>query len=312
MQTEQETLDSPQTPPLTGATGRSDVSLRGLVRLLRPHQWVKNAIIVAPLFFTPSAMNLANAVSVLVAVLAFCCISSSIYIVNDYIDREADRQHPKKRLRPLAAGTVTPAQALALFALLLVAAAALGASLPMAFGLMALAYLVNSIAYSFVVKHVAILDVMCIAIGFILRLFAGAMVIDVVPSSWMVVVVGLLALFLALAKRRDDLEIGLNTDHRASLKGYTKEYLDTVITVVLGALLIAYLMFTTGEYAVRKFETEWLYLTTPFVIAGVLRYLQITIIEKRSGSPTRIALQDRFLHGAIAGWVITFGLLIYL
>ena len=312
MQTEQETLDPHQPPPLPRRDRQAEISPRGLVKLMRPHQWVKNAIILAPLFFTPSAVNLSNAVSVLVAVLAFCFISSSIYIVNDYLDREVDRQHPKKRMRPLAAGTVTPGQAMTLLVLLLVAAALLGASLPLMFGIMALAYLINSVAYSFVVKQVAILDVMSIAIGFILRLFAGAMVIDVVPSSWMVVVVGLLALFLALAKRRDDLEIGLDSEHRASLKGYTKEYLDTVITVVLGALLIAYLMFTTGEYAVRKFETEWLYLTTPFVIAGVLRYLQITIIEKRSGSPTRIALQDHFLHGAIAGWIATFALIIYL
>lgn len=312
MQSEPDTITSPQTSPLQGEPARSDVSLRAIFKLLRPHQWIKNAIVVAPLFFTPSAVNLKSVSAILVAVLAFCCISSAIYIVNDYLDREADRQHPKKRLRPLAAGTVSSTQALVLFIALLVVAGLLGTTLPLAFGMIALAYLANSITYSFVVKQVAILDVMSISIGFILRLFGGAMVIDVVPSSWMVVVVGLLALFLALAKRRDDLEIGLDSGHRASLKGYTKEYLDTVITVILGALLIAYLMFTTGEYAVRKFETEWLYLTTPFVIAGVLRYLQITIIEKRSGSPTRIALQDRFLQGMVAGWIVSFGLLIYL
>jgi 4-hydroxybenzoate polyprenyltransferase len=282
-----------------------------LLVLMRPHQWVKNAFVAAPLFFSPSAVSFQAAGLIAAAVVAFCLLSSAIYIVNDYKDQEADRQHPNKRHRPLAAGTVPQTQAAALCAVLLVAGIGVSAWLSPFFLAFAAGYVITNLAYSLALKRVPILDVMIIAGVFVVRLFAGAVLIDVVPSPWMVVCAGLLALFLALAKRRDDLEIGLDGNHRESLEGYTKAYLDTAVTIVLGALLVAYMMYTTGDYAREKFGTDWLYLTSPFVIAGVLRYLQITLVERRSGAPTRLVLKDRFLKITILGYLLTFGLLTY-
>lgn len=283
-----------------------------LIALLRPHQWIKNTFVAAPLFFSPSAFSLPAVGVVAAGVVSFCFVSSAIYVFNDYKDRETDRQHPKKRDRPLAAGTVSTSQATALFVVLLLAGLAIAAFLDPIFLSFAASYVTINLAYSLGLKRLSIIDVMIISILFVLRIYAGATLIDVVPSPWMIVSAGLLALFLALAKRRDDLEVGLDSNHRVSLRGYTKEYLDAVITIVLGAVLIAYLMYTTGDYARQKFGTDWLFLTAPFVIAGVLRYLQITLVEKRSGSPTRMVLNDRFLQVTIAGWLLTFGLLMYL
>lgn len=289
----------------------SQAAIAPLLNLMRPHQWVKNAFVASPLFFSPSAVSLHAAGLIAAAVASFCLLSSAIYIYNDYKDREADRQHPKKRHRPLAAGTVSLTQAVGLCAVLLLAGIGTAAFLSPIFLAFAAGYVTTNMAYSLGLKRVPVLDVLIIAGVFVLRVYAGAVLIDVVPSPWMIVCVGLLALFLALAKRRDDLEIGLDGGHRASLEGYTKEYLDTAITVILGALLVAYLMYTTGDYAREKFGTDWLFLTSPFVIAGVLRYLQIILVERRSGDPTQLVLRDRFLKVTILGWLVAFGILIY-
>ncbi len=283
-----------------------------LVALLRPHQWIKNAFVAAPLFFSPSAVSLHAAGVVAAGVVSFCFLSSAIYVFNDYMDREADRHHPKKRNRPLAAGTVSTSQAAGLLVVNLLAGLTIAAVLGSIFLLFAASYVTINLAYSLDLKRMPIIDVLIIAAVFVLRIYAGAVLIAVVPSPWMIICAGLLALFLALAKRRDDLEIGLDDSHRASLGGYTKEYLDTATTIVLGALLISYLMYTTGDYARQKFGTDWLFLTAPFVIAGVLRYLQITLVEKRSGSPTRLVMRDLFLKVTILGWLVTFGLLMYI
>ena len=289
----------------------SRLAFAPLLALMRPHQWIKNTFVAAPLFFSPPTVSLHAASVVAAGVISFCLLASAVYIFNDYKDIEADRQHPRKRYRPLAAGTVSTFQAAGLFVVLFLAGLTIAAFLDTIFLSFAATYVTINLAYSLGLKRVAIIDVLIISAVFILRIYAGAMLIAVVPSPWMIVCVGLLALFLALAKRRDDLEIGLDNTHRASLEGYTKEYLDKATTIVLGALLIAYLIYTTGDYAKEKFGTEWLYLTTPFVIAGVLRYLQITVVEKRSGAPTQMVLDDRFLQITIVGWLVTFGLLIY-
>lgn len=283
-----------------------------LIALLRPHQWIKNAFVAAPLFFSPSAVSLHAAGVVAAGVVSFCFLSSAIYIINDYMDREADRLHPKKRDRPLAARTVSTSQAAGLLAVNLLAGLTIAAFLEPIFLSFSASYVAINLAYSLGLKRVTIIDVLIISALFVLRIYAGAVLIAVVPSPWMIVSVGLLALFLAFAKRRDDLEIGLDDSHRASLRGYNKEYLDTATNVVLGALLISYLMYTTGDYARQKFGTDWLFITSPFVIAGVLRYLQITLVEKRSGSPTRLVMRDRFLTATILGWLVTFGLLMYI
>ena len=157
----------------------------------------------------------------------------------------------------------------------------------------------------------SILDVMIIALGFVLRVYAGGALIEVAPTVWILVCTGLLALFIALAKRRDDLAKGLGGEHRGSLAGYSTRFLGTAVAIVLGALVVSYVIYTTDSGNQERYGTDKLFMTTPFVIAAVLRYLQITIVEERSGSPTDIVLTDRFLILAALGWLATFGWLIY-
>jgi decaprenyl-phosphate phosphoribosyltransferase len=239
-----------------------------------------------------------------------------VYIINDTMDRASDRLHPEKRFRPLAAGTVSVATAMVALALLLVGGLGgavwlawprgFGAGLPHDgdFAAIAALYMAVNLAYSIKLKQVSIVDVMLVSSGYVLRVYAGAALIGVPASVWIIVCTGLVSLFIALAKRRDDLVKDLGGAHRAALKGYTKPFIDTAITIVLGGLLVSYLIYTTAG-------PDRLYLTTPFVIMGVLRYLQIALVEERSGSPTTIVLTDRFLILCMAGWVVTYGAIIY-
>jgi decaprenyl-phosphate phosphoribosyltransferase len=281
------------------------------VTLLRPEQWTKNLFIVAPLFFTPPALSLANLALVAGGVLCFCLLASAIYIVNDYLDREADRNHPTKARRPLAAGTVSVSVALSLLILLLSGGFALALWLSPAFAAVGAAYVAMNLAYSLRLKHVAIVDVLIIALSFVLRVLAGNVLIEVEPSAWILIVSGLLALFLALAKRRDDLVRSLDRQHRRSLTGYSQSFLDTAVAVVLGALLVTYMIYTTDRQVMAELGTERLVYTVLFLIAGVLRYLQITLVENRSGSPTTVVLTDRFLIVTGALWAATLAALIH-
>jgi 4-hydroxybenzoate polyprenyltransferase len=290
---------------------RRGAALPALIRLLRPHQWVKNAFVAAPLFFTPSRLDADAVGRVALGVLAFCAVSSAVYVLNDAVDRDADRRHPTKRFRPLAAGTVGLPLALAAMAVLLLLGVALGLALPAGFLAVLVVYLAINLSYSFFLKRLAIVDVMVIALGFVLRVYAGGALVEVRPTVWIIACTMLLALFLALAKRRDDLVKGLAGEHRASLAGYNVRFLDTSIAIVLAALLVSYLLYTAAPENTARYHTDQLYVTAPFVFAGVLRYLQITLVEERSGSPTQVVLTDRFLLVAVLGWIATFGWLIY-
>jgi 4-hydroxybenzoate polyprenyltransferase len=285
--------------------------MSALIRLIRPKHWVKNAFVGAPLFFTPDAVNAANVTSVALGILAFCAAASAVYILNDWCDREADRLHPAKRTRPIASRAVSGKAALGLAVALLAIAAAAATRLPALFGLLLAVYLLLNVAYSLRLKHVSLLDVMIVALGFVLRVEAGAAAVGIVPTVWIVVCTGLLALFLALAKRRDDLTAAMDAAHRRSLDGYNLRFVDAALAAVLGALLVSYLVYTTDVAAIRRYGTDRLYLTAPFVVAGVLRYLQVALVEERSGSPTDLALGDRFLLACVAGWVAVFAWLIY-
>ncbi len=282
-----------------------------LMRLARPKQWVKNAFVAAPLFFTPAALEASGLARTALAVAAFCLLSGAVYVVNDWCDREADRAHPEKRHRPLATGSISPAAALA-FAGSLIAAAGLAlVPLPATVGLFAALYFVLNLLYSLKLKHVAILDVLIIAAGFVVRVEAGAAAIAVRPTVWIIVCTFLLALFLALAKRRDDLAHTVGESHRPSLAGYNLRFIDAALGMVLGALFVSYLIYTVDSEVTARYGTDQLYLTAPFVAAGVLRYLQVTLVEERSGSPTDIVMSDPFLIVAVLGWVAVFGWLIY-
>lgn len=293
------------------AARRSYLLDHPLLRLLRPHQWVKNAFVAAPLFFAPDAVTATTTVDVVLGIISFCALASAVYILNDYLDCNADRQHPAKRTRPLAAGTVSVGTALALMVAFAVGGLALAATLSTTFAAIAGGYLVNNLLYSLWLKHVSIIDVFLIALGFLLRVAGGAVLAEIEPSVWIVTMTGLLALFLALAKRRDDLVLSFGRDQRGSLDGYNKPFIDAAVTMLLSALAVAYLIYTTDETVMGRFGTSRLVLTAPFVVAGLLRYLQIILVEERSGSPTSLVLNDPFLIATCVGWVATFGFLIY-
>jgi len=283
-----------------------------ILTLLRPHQWIKNAFVAAPLFFTPRDFSWAALVDVVLGVACFSAMASSIYVLNDWHDREADRKHPSKRLRPLATCSVRPATAAGLaLGLAIASSAAALIWLPRGFGIVLAIYVLQNLAYNFWLKQIAILDVLCVAIGFVLRVYAGGQLIGVTPTVWIVACTLLLALFLAFAKRRDDLILGVDDEHRLSLAGYNLPFIDASLAIVLAALVVSYLLYTTQTENMARLGSDKLFLTAPFVIAGVLRYLQVTLVEHRSGAPTRLALSDHFLLLTILGWVGTFAWLIY-
>jgi len=284
-----------------------------LIRLMRLHQYIKNLFIFLPLFFALKIMDIPLLIHAFIAFIAFSLVASAIYTFNDYHDIEEDRQHPIKRNRPLASGAITKSQALIIIAILVVGGVGLMTTLSFkAVGILSV-YVVMNIAYTFYLKHIAILDIVTIAIGFVLRLFIGSAVTDIPLSMWIVVMTFLLALFMALAKRRDDVLIFLDTGKkmRKTVDGYNLQFLDTSMAIMASVVIVAYTIYTTSPEVIARVHSEYLYLTALFVILGVLRYLQVAFVFKDSGSPTKIVLKDRFMQLTLLGWVISFAWILY-
>lgn len=289
------------------------MKLRKIVRLMRPHQYLKNLFIFLPLFFAMKITDLPLLFDAFVAFVAFSLSASAVYILNDYRDIEEDRLHPRKKLRPLASGEISKPRALRLMAGLWLTGFLLMALLSIdAFGIL-FAYVLMNVAYSFRLKHVAILDVVIIALGFVLRLFVGSAVTGIELSAWIVVMTFLLALFMALAKRRDDVLIFEETGQkmRKVIDGYNLQFLDAAMAIMAAVVLVAYTLYTTSPEVAAKFHTRYLYLTSLFVIVGILRYLQIAFVHLDSGSPTRIVLRDRFMQLTLLGWIVSFVWILY-
>ncbi|MEW6388178.1 MAG: decaprenyl-phosphate phosphoribosyltransferase [Thermodesulfobacteriota bacterium] len=288
-------------------------SLKPYLQLARPHQYFKNAFVWLPLFFGYKLLDPQAVWLTFGAFLAFCLAASSVYIFNDLKDISEDRQHPVKRARPLASGAVRPGQAVVFSTVLLALSLAIVlAFLPPSIFLILAAYLVLNTVYSLFLKHRAIIDVFCIAVGFVLRIFAGGVAAGVPVSHWLVIMTFLLALFLALAKRRDDLMLLAQGHHtRRSLDGYSLEFIQTGMAVMAAVIIVAYILYTVSPETISKHGTDQLYLTSFWVIVGLLRYLQITLVEEKSGSPTEILVRDRFLQAIIFLWLLCFFLSFY-
>lgn len=287
--------------------------LRTYIKLLRPHHYLKNGFIWLPVFFGYQLTNAAAVIHVTLVFIAFCLVASSVYVINDLRDVESDRRHPIKRNRPLASGAVGPATAV--WVAVFLAAAAIGLALfllPMITTVILLVYLVMNIVYSFGLKHVPIADIVCIALGFVLRIFAGGSAAQVPISPWIVIMTFLIALFLALAKRRDDLRL-VDQGHqiRKAIDGYNAEFISLAMGVMASVIIVAYILYTVSPEVVAKHGTQRLYLSAVWVILGILRYLQITFVEEDSGSPTSVLLRDRVLQVIIALWLINIYLLLY-
>jgi decaprenyl-phosphate phosphoribosyltransferase len=280
---------------------------------MRPHQYIKNLFIFLPLFFAMKVTYIDLFLNAFLAFIAFSLTASAIYILNDYHDIEEDRQHPAKKARPLASGTITKFQAIIIMPVLLAMGSTLMALLSIEVVTILMAYVVMNIAYTFSLKHVAILDVVIIAIGFVLRLFIGSAVTDIALSMWIVIMTFLLALFMALAKRRDDVLIFLETGKkmRKVIDGYNLQLLDASMVIMASVVIVAYTIYTTSAEVVERLHSQYLYLTALFVILGILRYLQIALVLLDSGSPTHIILKDRFMQLCILGWILSYTWILY-
>jgi len=285
---------------------------RSLIALLRPRQWSKNVFVLVPLLFSKKLDDPTAVADILGAFVVFCLVASFVYVLNDWRDREEDAAHPTKSGRPLASGAVSTGQALAVAAACLLAAIALIVALGFDTGFVAViaTYVAINLAYSFGLRHVALLDILIIAAGFVLRILAGTTAIQVEASQFLILCGGLLALLLAVGKRRADLKSDGN-GNRPALADYSVEFIDVALAVLASAVIGFYCLFTVSDYAIERYGSDLLYLTTFFVVAGVLRYLQIVIGKGTDSGPTEIALGDRFIQVTGALWVVAFILVGY-
>lgn len=290
------------------------MTLTTLSSLLRTKQWVKNLLVFAPGVFAQRATETTVLIESSVAFVAFCFMASAIYCINDLIDKELDRMHPIKKLRPVASGAITEKNAVVVALCMAVASSAFcivgGTILCAVLG----AYLAINILYCIKLKNIPLIDTLVIATGFILRLFAGCANTSIRLSHWIIIATFLLALFLAFAKRRDDVTIRAcsGTQPRKSLSGYNEKFIDVVLGVLAAAVIICYFMYSISPDVTTAIEFEYFYLTGLFVVAGVLRYLQIAIVENQSGSPTDVLLNDRMLVGCCVCWIASILVIYYL
>jgi 4-hydroxybenzoate polyprenyltransferase len=284
-----------------------------LIVSVRPEQWTKNLLIFAGLLFARRLFNPGAAAEAGFAFVIFCALSGAVYVINDVLDRESDRQHPTKARRPIASGALPVPAAAGTAAVLVVAGLGAAFELNVRFGIVAAAYLGLLALYSALLKHIVIIDVLTIAMGFVLRAIAGAVAIEVEISHWLLVCTFLLALFIALAKRRHELVLLTNTatSHRPILSEYTPYLLDQMIAVVTASTLIAYVFYTISPDTQQKFGTPWLGLTIPFPLYGILRYLYLVHQREGGGSPSDLLLTDRPMLVCVVLWVLAVALIIY-
>ncbi|MEO6213555.1 MAG: decaprenyl-phosphate phosphoribosyltransferase [Vicinamibacterales bacterium] len=298
-------------PERVGAPGRP-VSV-SLLLSLRPSQWTKNLIIFAGLIFGQRLLDRSAVFTSLAAFLVFCVLSGVVYLVNDVADRDADRQHPLKRHRPIASGDVPVSLALSAAAVLGILGLGAAFWLRFEFGVVATAYVALHGLYSGPLKHIVIIDVLTIAIGFALRAAAGALVLGIAIGHWLLIVTVLGALFLALSKRRHELLLLGDgaTSHRRILQEYSPYLLDQMISVVTASTLVAYAIYTVSPDIIQKFGTDRLGLTLPFPLYGIFRYLYLVHQKDGGGSPSDLLLNDRPLLACVALWAGAVVLIIY-
>ena len=285
-----------------------------VITLLRPQQWLKNFFVFTPLFFDRRIADWHYAWPCIVAFLVFCLTASGIYCLNDIRDAEADSRHPVKRWRPVASGQVSKGAAYVMMVVVWATAFALVAIFalyPLASTL--LLYIAMNIAYCLKLKQMALLDVLIIAMGFVMRIVAGSQASGIALSPWIVITTFLLALFLALAKRRDDVVIfqtsGIKV--RKNVERYDLVFLNLAVAMVGSATIVCYMLYTISPDVVERLGCPHLYATSIFVVAGILRYMQLAFASNKCGSPTRVLLHDCGLQLCVVGWIIVFAIILY-
>ena len=302
------------TEPGAEAVLRKEGYARLFFAAMRPHQWTKNLFIFAPLLFGRKLTDPAAVVQAFAAFLVFCLLASGLYIFNDWIDADDDRAHPEKRNRPISSGALPVSAALAGAVALFTAAFWLAfASLGLKFTLVAALYFVLTLSYCLALKRMIVLDCMTIAAGFVLRVIGGAVAVGVMPTHWLIVCAFLLALFLAFTKRRQELLTlsGQAAEHREVLSRYSVEYLEKVNSILIGAAIVCYALYTVAPETVERFRTDTLIYGTVFVIYGMFRYLALIRDASFGGSPSRMLLRDKPLLLAVVGWAVYNTFVIY-
>ena len=284
--------------------------------LIRPQQWIKNGFVLIPMFFGGRLMNVDDAIASVVTFFAFSFVASAIYCFNDIHDVDDDRRHPVKCLRPIASGAVSASVAYVLmficFALSMLSMFFLPDYALQTGGILFLYWLLN-LAYCARLKQYAIIDVCIVAFGFVLRLLAGGFATHIPLSKWIVLMTFLITLFMSFAKRRDDV-IRMERTGEAPRKNtirYNLTFINQAITITASVTLVCYIMYTVSPEVIQNFQTDYLYLTTIFVLVGLLRYIQLTVVDQKSGDPTKVLLKDRFTQLVVVAWLLTFLLIIY-
>jgi 4-hydroxybenzoate polyprenyltransferase len=286
---------------------------KALLISLRPRQWVKNLFVVAPLIFSTHLFELERVVESSTAFVVFCLISGAVYLINDIVDIHRDKLHPEKSKRPLASGSIGMGMAVTASVTLVIAGFFSAFLLNYGFFTVVFSYLLLNVAYSFYLKSIVILDVMCVAAGFILRVLGGAVAVSIQPTPWILICTALLALFLAFGKRRHELvnlERKSNT-HRGVLEHYSPYYLDQMIAVVTASTLMSYILYTISDETVQRFGSTKLLLTVPFVVYGIFRYLYLIHKKGVGGDPTNTLINDLPLIINVALWAVCSSVLVY-
>lgn len=290
--------------------------MKNLIRLIRPHQWVKNLVVLLPVFFGGALLHIESVYAGLVTALCFSFAASSIYCLNDIVDVEDDRQHPVKCHRPMASGAISITQGyilmFSMFVLSMLSTFLLCQSQLETASVILFYWLLN-IAYCLKLKQYAIIDVCIVSFGFVLRILAGGYATSIHLSKWIVLMTFLLMLFLSFAKRRDDVVRMNETGHapRQNTIRYNLTFINQAITITSSVTLVCYIMYTVSPETIQNFHTDYLYLTSVFVLVGLLRYIQIAVVDKRSGDPTKVMLHDRFMQFVVLAFGLAFLFIIY-
>lgn len=290
--------------------------MKNLIRLIRPHQWVKNLVVLLPVFFGGALLHIESVYAGLVTALCFSFAASSIYCLNDIVDVEDDRQHPIKCHRPMASGAISIPQGYTLMFLMFVLSMLstfLLRQSQLETASVILFYWLLNIAYCLKLKQYAIIDVCVVSFGFVLRILAGGYATSIHLSKWIVLMTFLLMLFLSFAKRRDDVVRMNETGHapRQNTIRYNLTFINQAITITSSVTLVCYIMYTVSPETIQNFHTDYLYLTSVFVLVGLLRYIQIAVVDKRSGDPTKVMLHDRFMQFVVLAFGLAFLFIIY-
>jgi 4-hydroxybenzoate polyprenyltransferase len=288
-------------------------TFRLLLISLRPEQWSKNLFLFAGVLFGARLLDIEAIGRATAGFAIFCALSGVVYLFNDLADRAGDQRHPLKRLRPIASGRLSPRIAFTAALLFGVVALAAAVWLSPMFAMYAGAYVALLVVYSVVLKHLVIIDVLTIAAGFVLRAAAGAVVVFVPISHWLLVCMTLLALFLVLSKRRHELTLLGDdaTTHRPILEEYSPYLLDQMIAVVTASTLVAYAVYSTSAETAERLKTTRLGVTIPFVLYGIFRYLYLVHQKRGGGSPADLLLTDRPLLACVGLWALCVALILY-